>query len=218
MSARVVESLDLYVSNSSVNQYQQSRNAVGQDLSTWQKILYTTTLTEHILNQRSGVQDFQFLPSALTTANNGGTAVLTMEYTVSNITSMKIIAPRTLEYSFNNSVFNFEHTGSGQQLPPNTRLNIIVPSGASIINAYPIPDYPSLNLISNYNNDTLFSWYSQEQLSSFSFVYVTKETLQKEVESYFSGVYSKYSLLIYVLIVLCAVLLAIYIYIKLSQA
>lgn len=213
-SAHVIETFSLYISNSSVQQYVKNRDAVGLSLSDWQSILYTTQLTQHIISVRHSTYGFTFLPGPLVTQSNGGEALLTMSYYLNNVTSITNIAPRKFKYTFNDSVFNFENTASGQTLPYNTRLNIVIPTGAQAVSIYPLPDLPTPTPTSNYNNFTSFSWFSGEPLSQFSFSFIMTQSLQDEVLSYFSGIYQRYAVLLYVVIIAIIVLILVYVYLR----
>ena len=217
-SARVIEDFSVYVSNSSVSQYILDRAAGGLNISYWQNILYTHALTEHIVSRRQSIHNLVFLPGSLVQSDGGGTAVFTMSYYVNNVTTMKNIAPREFEYTLNNSVFNFEQTASGQALPQNTKLNIMIPSGAQVISIYPQPDAPRPNFIGNYTNTTKFSWYSGESLQKLTFEYATRETLEEEVLGYFRGVYKTYSDILYAIGIIALVLGIVYAYLRSEKA
>lgn len=213
-SAHVVEGVELYVSNSSLGTYMQDRQAFNLSLSSWQKATGSPFLTEHILNPYSSISNFTFLPGPVISVNNsGGYASLTMSYYVNNVTSVTNIAPRQFKYSLNSDVFNFLHTASGQALPANTRLTLIVPNGTRIVGVYPAPDFPLPSGTGNYTG-TQFAWYSGEPLQNFQFSYVTTQTPQQEVMSFFSYVYSHYAALVYLLLLLFFVAVAIYAYTK----
>lgn len=225
-SARVIETMDIFISNSSVAQYIQSRNAVGTTLSYWQSLLYTKLLTEHIVNNQHSIYGFSFLAGPLLSSYNGGTALLTMDYYVNNVTTANIIAPRSFKYVFNDSVFNFEHTTggpNGQTLPNNARLTIIIPKGARVVSIYPQPDSPSPNFVGNYTDVTAFSWDTGEPLSQFSFSYITTQSLQQEVLAYFSGIYkggkSFYinNKVLFYLVAVILIVAAAYVYIRSRQ-
>lgn len=211
-SAHVIETLNLYVSNTSMQQYVQNRDSIGLSLSDWQSILYTSQLTEHIINSRHSTYGFTFLPGPLTTQYSGGQALLTMSYYVNNVTTIKEISPRKFEYTFNDSLFNFENTANGQALPENTRLNIIIPSGAQALTIYPLPDYPPPTFINNYKNFTEFAWFSGEPLSQFSFSFITTQSLQQEVLSYFTSVYDQYRIALYIMVVAIIAFILAYVY------
>ncbi len=230
-SAHIVETFDVFVSNSSVQQYTQNRNSIGLTLTDWQKTLYTTKLVQHIINPKHSTYGFTFLPGPLTLqANgsqptmitpgpisqqgNGGETVLTMSYYVNNVTDVKTIAPREFEYTFNDSVLNFVNTINGQALPQYSRLNIIIPEDSQLVKVYPLPDYPSPSFLGNYKNFTSFSWYSQEPLSQFSFSFISKESLQNEVVGYFSGIYYHEQNLIYFVLLAGILISVVYIYLK----
>jgi hypothetical protein len=213
-SAQVIENIGIYVSNASVSQYIASRGAFGLGLADWQKLISSTEIVEHIVNAGHSPYDFKFLPGPLSNIGNGGYAILTMNYYVNNVTTVKNIAPRKFEYTFNNSVFNFENTASGQVLPANTKLNLITPAGAHAVSLYPLPDSPPPNFLGNYTNATEFSWYTEEPLSKFSFSYIVSESLQDEVVAYFSRLYDAYSGQMYAILIIAVVLILVYLYLK----
>lgn len=213
-TVHVVESTQLYVSNASIGTYNQDRQAFNLSLNDWQKAVGSPFLVQHILNPKGSISNFTFLPGPITPAENGGGyASLTISYDAKNITDVVNVAPRKFEYAFNNSVFNFLHTGSGQSLLPNTRLTMMVPAGAQLVKIFPVPDYPQPNSVGQYNS-TSFAWFSGEPLQNFDFIYITTQTPQQEVIQYFSGVYENYKPLIYLLVILIIVVAAFYIYIK----
>jgi len=215
-SAHVIEVITLFMSNSSVPQYLQYRQAINLTLSNWDNALGTNYLIEHIINPESNISRFTFLPGpVMRNINGSGIAYLTMDYYVGNVTTKRVIAPRKFEYTFNNKVFNFMHTASGQALYPNSRFNIIIPNGAQVVSIYPAPDYPTPSIPGNYTGYTEFSWYSGEPLSKFSFSYIITESLQQEVVNYFSNLFAKFGLIIYVLVIIIVVGIVAYLYIKL---
>ena len=214
-TAHVVEQLSIFVSNSSISSYSQDRAAINLTLSDWQKALGTTVLVQHIINPRSSVYGFTLLPGALKSINQlGGQATITMDYYAKNVTTVVNVAPRKFKYTLNDSVFNFEPTASGQQLFSDTRLNIEIPSGSHVNTIFPLPDQPAQSGINGYKNDTYFSWYASEPLAQFSFSYTVTESLQQEVVSYFTGLYTGYRLPIYFLVALVIALFMIYVYVK----
>lgn len=213
-SAHVVEQFNLFVSNSSLTQYLTNRNAVGLTLNYWEQIIYTNLLTEHIVGAGHNIYNFEFLPGPLVQQQNGGQAVLTINYYVNNVTMVTNAAPRKFEYTFNASLFNFENTANGETLPSNSRLNLIIPKGSIAVAIYPLPDSPQQNFIGNYTNATAFSWYSGEPLSGFTFQYVTTQSVHDEVVSYFDGIYKNYSSELYLGVVIIVGLVAAYGYSK----
>ncbi len=216
-SAHVVEILYLQVSNDSMAQYIQDRQAVNLTISNWQQVLNTDLLVQHILNAHLGMYDFTFLPGPIRTVPNGGIATLVFDYYVRNVTTVKQVAPRKFSYSFNDSVFNFMHIASGQALPPNARLNIIVPKGTQVLAAYPLPDNPLISIIGNFSGQNTFSWYSGEPLEKFTFTYLVTQSLEQEVVTYVSQLYSSYSLVIFIVVVAAIALGAIYLYTSLAS-
>ncbi len=211
---RITETYSLFISNSSISQYEASRGAYNYSISDWQSILNTPLLSEHILNTRTGASNVTFLPSALILTSQGGAADLIISYYVYNVTTVNEIAPRQFLYTFNDSVLNFAHTASGQELGPSQRFNILIPKGSRLVSIYPLPDLPPASATGSYTNVTLFSWYSQEPLNSFSFSYITEQSPQQEVLSYFNGIYKNDRQLIYLLgVVILGVFIA-YVYLK----
>lgn len=212
-SAKVLEAFTLSISNSSAEQYILYRNSLGLTLGDWQNILLTTTLRQHISGLGHSTSEFTFLPGPLIKAPTGDYAILTLSYYVSNVTEVRNIAPRKFEYTFNNSVFNFENTANGQALPANTSLNIIIPQGAQVLSINPLPDYPTAST-DNYLNRTTFSWFSGDPLSQFSFSFVTTESLQEEVTGFFSKIYNTYAVQLYILLALIIIAIIAFVYIR----
>jgi hypothetical protein len=172
---------------------------------------------EHILNPKSSISNFTFLPGPIVPAGNGGGyASLTMSYDAHDVASVNSVAPRQFEYSLNNSIFNFLHTASGQSLLPNTRLTITVPNGTQVVSMYPLPDSPQPNSFGKYSGSS-FSWFSGEPLQGFNFIYIVTQTPQQEVVQYFNSVYSNYRTLVYALIMLVVAAIVIYVYIKIFR-
>jgi len=208
-SAKVVESLQFFISNSSIQSYMQDRAAVNQTLSIWQKVLNTNLLVEHIFNPRSSIKNFTLLPGPAIMQGNGAVATISMYYVAENVTSVKEIAPRKFEYTFNDSCFNFQHTASGEALFQNATLNFFLPTGAkALMPIYPLPDYP----VDNYANSTQFSWFEAEPLNKFQFSYVVEESLQQEVTRFFSNVYYRHrpAVIAFLIIVVAGIALAVY--------
>lgn len=212
-SAQVTESLKVSVSNESVQQYTTDRLALNLTLSQWQNII-GPSLVQHIINPKRGIYDFNFLPGPLINSPNGKIAYLLMSYSVSNVTTANETGPRTFLYRFNNNVFNFQHGQSGAVLGENTTLTILLPTGASITNIYPIPDSPSLGFVSAYKNATKVSWNADEPLSQFTLTFTEQESLESEVVSFFASVYDYLGGFTYVIIAAVIAVVIIYTYLK----
>ncbi|MCL5675414.1 MAG: hypothetical protein M1611_02265 [Candidatus Marsarchaeota archaeon] len=218
-SAHVVENYDLYISNTSINQYVQTRSAIDLTLNYWQNMIGTTNLREHLTSPNSSIYGFKFLPGPFVPSKNGngGYALLTMDYYINNATSVRDIAPRKFEYTFNDSVLDFNHTGSGEILQYDTRLNIIIPGDSYAVSVYPLPDMPAPNFLGNYSNVTEFSWFQGEPLTDFSFSYITTESMEAEVLNYFTNLYRDYTTPIYSFGILVLIAMILYAYIKSSE-
>ncbi|MGC8478775.1 MAG: hypothetical protein ACP5NE_02515 [Candidatus Micrarchaeia archaeon] len=212
-SASVKEVLTVYISNESIQQYSTDRIALNLTLSEWQSLI-GPMLTQHIINPKLGVYNFRMLPGAVTRKGSGGEAYILMSYNVPNVTSVEQTGPRSFRYSFNPNVLNFEHGASGEVLPANTTLNIVIPAGASITSVYPVPDSPASGITNNYMNVTEVSWFYGEPLSKFTLTFVITESLQEEVARAFQGVYAYLGIFSYVIIALVILLFIIYAYVK----
>ena len=216
-SASVREIVTIGLTNSSINSYITDRSALNLTLSNWQAII-GPTLTQHIINPRSGVHKFELLPGPVTTTITGGhIAQIIMLYSVYNVTDVVETAPRVFFYTFNDSVFNFQHELSGEALPPNTQLTINLPHGAKITSIFPIPDSPANLVISNYTNSTSLSWFNQEPLSKFALSFTIRQSLQAEVLQFFSGVYNALGIFTYIIIGLVVLIFILYTYLKVDK-
>jgi hypothetical protein len=212
-SAVVTELLTVELSNNSVGQYLTNRVALNLTLSDWQELM-GPLLVQHIINPSTSVHNFKLLPGGVMNDNGINTAYMIMSYTVSNVTSMNQTAPRTFVYNFNPYVFNFEHGASGQVLNPNTTLSIILPKGATIESAYPLPDYPPSAFANNYKNTTEISWLYSEPLSKFNLTFVITESIQTEVTEFFIGTYHTLGAFTYVIVAIAVLLVFLYSYLR----
>jgi hypothetical protein len=212
-SAQVTELLTVEISNNSVSQYQTNRVALNLTLSEWQELI-GPTLVQHIINPRTSVHNFALLPGSVIESNGVSIAYILMGYGVANVTFMNQTAPRTFVYRFNTATFNFEHGASGELLDPNTTLTVVLPKGAAIDSAYPLPDYPASAFTSGYKNTTTVSWMYGEPLSKFNLTFTITEGIQTEVVNFFVSIYDVLGAFTYVVIAILVLLFIIYAYIR----
>lgn len=214
-TAKVVETFLVKMTNSTVPTYLSDRQAINLTIGEWRQALSTDLLIQHVFNPNSSIKDFTFLPGPII-SNNGQTAyaIITMSYIAYNITTVQNIGPRKFDYLFDSSALNFEHTASGEALPTDLRFNIVIPKGSEVSDLFPEPDYPYPNSEGTYNNDTLISWDEGEPLSGFTFSYIVTQSLQDEVTAYFVNMYNGYTQQIYLVTIILAGMLAVYIYAK----
>ncbi|MGC8669886.1 MAG: hypothetical protein ACP5TL_01900 [Candidatus Micrarchaeia archaeon] len=212
-SASVNEVLTISLSNSSVQQYLTNRLALNLTLSTWQTLV-GPMLVQHIVNPVYGVYNFKFLPGAVFKNASGNYAYLLMSYNVANVTSINQTGPRSFVYSFNTKVLNFEHGVSGEVLPSNTTFTIVLPPNAEIISIYPIPDVPASAFTTGYRNVTKISWIYGEPLSAFTLKFMVQESINTEVEAFFSGIYRFFGDSIYAIIALLIIAFIVYLYVR----
>ena len=213
-SAAVTEVLPVILTNSSISQYNIDRAALNLTLGQWQEIL-GPTLTQHIINIKKGVHSFKLLPGPVTQSIIGQyVAQVMIVYDVYNVTSVNQTAPRTFNYAFNSSVFNFQHATSGQVLPRNAQLTIILPSGSRLISVFPLPDSPSNLLTAGYADVTQLTWNSGEPLSKFTLTFTTTQSMQAEVIQFFAAIYNALGILTYFIIGIAVLLFILYTYFK----
>jgi hypothetical protein len=215
-SATVREVFTIIISNVSVSQYDQDRTDLNLSLGSWQSLV-GPLLVEHIYNPKSGVYNFKLFPGPPIPAITGQEqAQLVMSYVVMNVTNITQTAPRTFLYTFNPRVLNFLHGASGVVLSPNTTLTVQVPANSKITAVYPVPDLP-LNVAANYSNVTQLSWFYQEPLSKFTLTFTTQQSIQEEVTSFFTAVYLRLGIWVYILIAAVVALFILYTYFKTSE-
>ncbi len=212
-TASVNESFEVIVSPQSVNQYLTSREALNLTLSRWQQII-GPELQRNIINPKAGSYDFRLLPGPIIQQYGKNISYVVLQYVVKNVTSLNQTAPRTFEYKFNTSVFNFANGANGQFLPPNTTLTLTIPQGAEIKSVYPLPDLPPYAFTNGYKNVTTVSWDSGEPLSKFTFDFVIKQSIGGEVTSFFSAVYGEAGIYSYLVIAIVILAIIFYIYLK----
>lgn len=215
-SATVTDIIKLSVNGTSVQEYSTDRVALNLSLSQWQNII-GPSLIEHIVNPKGAIYNFNFLPGPLVNESGNKIAYLTLAYSVENVTTVNQTGPRSFVYQFNDNVFNFQHAESGAILGTNTTLTIILPSGSQINEVRPLPDLPALGYEQSYKNATKLVWDSDEPLSQFQLTYTVQQSLQSEVTSFFSQLYSKLGAFSYVIIIVAIVLFVVYTYLKIAK-
>ncbi len=215
-SAQVTEILQVTISNASVSQYSTNRVALNLTLSEWQSII-GTQLEQHIISPNSSVYNFKFLPGPVTKENGQSMANIILAYGVSNVTFINETAPRIFQYRFNPRVFNFAHGVSGEVLSQNTTLTMVLPQGSEIISVYPIPDLPVFAFSNGYKNITTISWLFGEPLSKFTLVFTIRQSLQAEVEGFFSKIYQTLGIFTYIIIAGAVMFFILYIYQRASK-
>ncbi len=211
-SAHVTEMITFVMNNDSISNYNLDRSGVNLTLSNWEYIV-GPDVVPHIINQKMGIYNFNLLPGPVVTTYYGGVATIYMNYYVKNVTSINQTGPRTYLYKFNSSVLNFQHGSGGVVLGPHTRLNIVIPSGSSILSIYPLPDVPS-NLVLNSTNTTEVSWYDGEPLYNFKLIYSSKESLISEVSNFFMDIYNALGVFAYLIIIFAVIIFILYTYYK----
>lgn len=214
-SAKVVEQFVLNVSNSSVSTYLGDRQAINLSINGWRQALKSDLLIQHIFSPSGSISDFTILPGPLMNQDaQGAQAILTMSYVANNVTTVQNVGPRKFDYVFDSSALNFEHTASGEAIPPNARLNIDIPQGAQVAYVYPAPDYPYPDSFGTYKNATELSWYEGEPLAKFSMSYVVNQPVQAEVVDFFTRMYTDYTQQISLVAIILVGMLSVYIYAK----
>jgi hypothetical protein len=213
-SADVSEVFTVDLSNVSVGQYSTNRVALNLTLADWQTLI-GPSLVQHIINPGYSIYDFKFLPGPVIKTGGQDMAYILMSYTVNNVTVMNQTAPRDFVYTFVPKVLNFEQGASGEVLTPNTTLTIDLPQGAVIKSIpYPLPDYPPSAFTTSYANTTSVSWFYGEPLSKFTLTFVITEGIQKEVTSFFAGIYRALGAFTYVVIAAVVLGFIIYAYLR----
>jgi hypothetical protein len=212
-TALVTETYNISVTNTSVSQYVNDRAALNLTLSEWQSII-GSKLGQHILNPKASVSGFKLFPGPINKGSNGQFADLVLSYEVPNVTVVNRTGPRILLYSFNPAVFNFEHAASGEVLPQNTSLSLILPSQSQIMSVYPVPDSPSLAFSNNYANVSKLSWYTGEPLSKFSLKFEVTESLQEEVQTFAVELYNGLGVFLYLIIAVIVLAFIVYLYFR----
>jgi hypothetical protein len=215
-SGAVTETFKVSINNASVSQYSTNRLALNLTLSDWQQLI-GPMLVQHIINSNESLYNFKFFPGPVVTVGGQNTAYIIMTYTVNNVTTVNETAPRQFLYQFNPKVLNFEHAVSGEVLTGNTTFTIVVPSGAVIKSAYPVPDQPPYAFTQNYDNITSVSWLYGEPLSKFSFTFLITQSLQEEVGKFFESAYNFFGIFTYIIIAAAILLFMVYTYYRASR-
>lgn len=190
-SAHVTERVRLAIDPSSVDIYNQSMYSRNLTIMDWQQITSSKLLRQHIFSPVS-VSNIKVVPENLNSYSFSATsaAVIRLDYELEKFVPINQTGPRTLLYTFNRSSFSFEHSPSGQILPQDTELTIIIPPDSIVTSISPDPDEPSItrDYLGQVMRVSNFTWRGTIPLMDFELTFTREEPIGVEVSRFFEDI------------------------------
>ncbi|QLJ53287.1 MAG: hypothetical protein Sv326_1112 [Candidatus Fermentimicrarchaeum limneticum] len=192
-SLHVTELVKLSMDPSSEDLYTRSFYSTELTIMDWQQITKSQYLRQHILSSYA-TRNFRVAPEDLTrySFSELSTAVIKLEYDVDGVVLVNQTGPRTLSYTFNRSALSFQPSPSGQMLPKNNALAIIIPPDSIVTSISPDPTEPAItrDYLDQVRGVSAFAWKGTVPINDFTLVFVREEPIDVEVRSFFENVES----------------------------
>ncbi|NYZ79311.1 hypothetical protein H0N99_04140 [Candidatus Micrarchaeota archaeon] len=189
-SAHVTENVLLALDPSSEDLYNRSIYSRELTIMDWQQITQSQYLRQHIIssiaarNLRVTPEDIQ----PYTYGSRSG-ADVKLDYDVDNIVMINQTGPRTLQYLFNSSSLSFQPSPSGQVLPRNNNLTIIIPPDSLVTSISPDPTEPAIqrDYAGQVRGVSSFIWRGTVPLMEFHFAFTREQSMDVEVMNFFEN-------------------------------
>ncbi|MCX6775615.1 MAG: hypothetical protein NT130_02085 [Candidatus Micrarchaeota archaeon] len=190
-SAHVTERVRLTIDPSSVDIYNRSMYSRNLTIMDWQQITNSKLLRQHIFSPVS-VSNMKVVPENLNnySFSTASAAVIKLDYELEKFVPINQTGPRTVLYAFNKSSFSFEHSPSGQILPQDTELTIIIPPDSIVTSISPDPDEPSItrDYLGQVMRVSNFTWRGTIPLMDFELTFTREEPIGVEVSRFFEDI------------------------------
>jgi len=190
-SAHVTERVKLSIDPGSVDLYNRSIYSRNLTIMDWQQITNSQLLRQHIFSPVS-VTNMKIVPENLNTYDfsTTSTAMIRLEYDLEKFMPINQTGPRIVLYAFNKSSFSFEHSPSGQVLPQNTELTIIIPPDSIVTAISPDPAEPSItrDYLGQVRGVSNFTWKGTIPLMDFELTFTREESIDVEVSRFFKDI------------------------------
>jgi hypothetical protein len=190
-SVHVTEKVKLSIDLGSVDLYKGSifsRNITIMDL---QQITNSKLLRQHIFSSLA-TRNLRIVPENLNSYDfsNLSTAVIRLDYDIDKLVTLNQTGPRTVLYTFNKSSLSFEPSPSGQVLPNNNELAIIIPPDSVVTAISPDPTEPQItrDYSDHVRGVSNFTWRGTMPLMDFELAFTREEPIDVEVTRFFNNI------------------------------
>jgi hypothetical protein len=190
-TVHVTEVVKLSMDPSSEDLYNRSIYSRELTIMDWQQITNSQYLRQHIFSTVA-TKNMRITPEDLTQYSFGSlsAAEIKLEYDIDKVVTVNQSGPRTLSYTFNKSSLSFEPSPSGQVLPRNNELTIIIPPDSLVTSISPDPTEPTItrDYLDQVRGLSNFTWRGTVPLMEFNLVFIREEPIDVEVRKFFDDV------------------------------
>jgi hypothetical protein len=189
-SAHVTENVLLSLDPTSEGLYNQSIYSSELTIMDWQQITQSQYLRQHIISS-SAARNLRITPKDTQPYIYGSRsgADIELDYDIDNIVMINQTGPRTLQYTFNSSLLSFQPSPSGQVLPRNNNLTIILPPDSLVTAISPDPTQPTIqrDYAGRVSGVSSFTWRGTVPLMEFQLVFTREQSMDVEVMNFFEN-------------------------------
>jgi hypothetical protein len=189
-SAHVTEKVTLSLDPSSEDLYNRSIYSRELTIMDWQQITGSQYLRQHILSPMAP-RNMRIVPEDIRryTYENLSTANIKLDYDIDKIVTINQTGPRTLLYAFDSSALSFQPSPSGQVLPRNNDLTIIIPPDSIVTSISPDPSEPAIkrDYLEQVRGVSNFTWSGTVPLMEFELAFTREESMDVEVRNFFQN-------------------------------
>jgi len=190
-SAHVTEKVKLAIDPSSVDLYRGSIFSRELTIMDMQQITNSKLLRQHIFSSIS-TRNLRIVPENINNYefSNVSTAVIRLDYDIDRLVLLNQTGPRTVLYTFNKSTLSFEPSPSGQVLPDNNELTIIIPPDSVVTSITPDPTEPTItrDYLDHVRGISNFTWRGTMPLMDFELAFTREEPIDVEVSRFFNDI------------------------------
>jgi len=192
-SVHVTERVYLALDPSSEDPYNRSIYSRELTIMDWQQITQSQYLRQHIFST-SAARNLKIVPENMRqySLGNMSTATIKLDYDLDKVVLVNQTGPRTLSYSFNKSALSFEPSPSGQVLPKDNELTIMIPPDSVVTALSPEPYEPPItrDYMDRVTGVSNFTWMGTIPLMDFELVFTREEPIDVEVRRFFEDLES----------------------------
>ncbi len=189
-SAHVSEKVTLSLDPTSQDVYNSSIFSRQLTIMDWQQITNSQYLRQHIITSVAA-RNLRIVPEDVRPYTYGSlsTADIKLDYDIDGFVTINQTGPRTLLYTLDSSALSFQPSPSGQVLPRNNELTIIIPPDSIVTGISPDPTEPTIqkDYLDQVRGVSNFSWSGTVPINEFQFAFTREEPMDVEVRNFFQN-------------------------------
>ncbi len=189
-SAHVSEKVTLSLDQTAEDVYNRSIFSRELTIMDWQQITNSQYLRQHIISSVSA-RNLRIVPEDVRPYTYGSFSMadIKLDYDIDGAVTINQTGPRTLLYTLNSSALSFQPSPSGQVLPKNNELTIIIPPDSIVTSISPDPTEPIIkkDYLDQVRGVSNFTWSGTVPITEFQFAFTREEPMDVEVRNFFQN-------------------------------